>query len=359
MKTFNVAILGGGFIGKMHVYAIQTLPFYSSPTPAEVKIRYVVNSRPETAAMVAKLAPGAMPLTDFREAIQDPEIDIVNICLPNDLHFPALKMAIATQKHIYCEKPVVLNAQEAEEIESLLTDYHGVSHVVFHIRFFASAMYAKELIKAGKIGKVVEFRGHYLQNSHVDPNRPTRWKNLRANGGGALMDIGSHLIDFADWLAGPLTEVSAFSRSMVPENVERAEDSIVTIWKTAHRAVGTLHISKAAHGTENDMLLEIYGTQGAIRFNLENPHFLEYFDGQKPTSPFGGESGWTRIPVGNRYPGSDTDFPATKSGIGWSRAHCTSFAHFLWNVVAGQNLDGSPDLARGIYVQKLLERCRS
>ncbi len=357
-RTVKVALLGGGSIGKVHAYAYRTLPFYSDPLPLKPEIRYVVNSRMETAEKAARLAGWAEPLTDWRRAINDPDVEIVDICLPNHLHFEALKAVLRAGKHIYCEKPVVLNAAEADELEPLLAEYRGVSHVVFHTRFFASAMKAKAMIEEGKLGRILEFRGAYLQNSHVDPERPLRWKNLKSCGGGALMDIGSHLIDLADWLAGPLKDVFTLEASAVPKDPERAEDSIAMLWRTEQGSIGTLHASKMAHGTENDLTLEIYGTRGALRFDVQDPHFLGWFDGQRPTSPFGGEAGWTRIPVGNRYEDPDTDFPAAKSGIGWARAHCTSLAHFLHNVAAGKNLDGSPDLARGLYVQRLMEKCR-
>ena len=346
MKT-TIALLGGGAIGKVHAYAYSTLPFYSDPVPCEVRVKYVVNSRPETAAKAAALCPGAIPLTDWRAAVADPEVDVVDVCLPNHLHFEALKAAIAAGKHIYCEKPVVLNAAEADELEALLADYRGVSQVAFHIHFFASAMLAKKLISEGKIGRVVEFRGSYMQNSHVDPNRPIRWKNLKQCGGGALMDIGSHLIELTDWLAGPLDEAFSFSASADAKNPERAEDSMAMVWRTKDGAIGTLQASKMAHGTENDMTVEIYGTKGAVRFDLQDPHFLEFFSG---------EGGWQRLAVGNRYDLPDTDFPATKSGIGWVRAHCTSVAHFLRNVAAGRKLGDEPDLARGIYIQRLMAK---
>ncbi|MDO4583440.1 MAG: Gfo/Idh/MocA family oxidoreductase [Planctomycetia bacterium] len=358
MKMYHVAILGGGFIGKVHLYAYRTLPFYSQPVPLECRIKYVVNSREETAMASAKLTPDAIPQTDWRKALADPEIDIVHVCTPNHLHLEILKEAISAGKHIYCEKPVVLNREEVEELRPFLENYTQVSHVVFHTRYFASVMQAKAMIEAGKLGKILEFRGCYLQNSHVDPNRPMRWKNLKATGGGALMDIGSHLIELTDWLIGPLADGVAWSGSPAPEDESRAEDSIAMLWKTAQGAVGTLQASKVAHGTENDMLLEIYGTKGALRFNIQAPHFLDYFDGSKPTTPFGGEAGWTRIAVGNRYPAPDTDFPATKSGIGWVRAHCTSLAHFLRNVAAGKNITGAPDLQRGLEIQMLMEKCR-
>lgn len=362
MNTVQTAILGGGSIGKVHIYAYRTLPFYSNPIPLETHIKYVVNSRPETAYEAARLAgEDTIPLTDWHDAVEDPDVKIVHICLPNHLHFEALKAAITAGKDIYCEKPVVKNEAEAEELLTLLEGYRGVTQAAFHIRYFASAMYAHELIQSGKIGRVLEFRGAYMQNSHVNPNRPLRWKNLKSAGGGALMDIGSHLLELTDWLAGPLERGMAFQKRATSENSEnsdRADDSTVMIWRSEAGAIGTLHASKMAHGTENDMTLEIYGTEGAIRFNLQEPHFLDVFDGHRPVSPFGGEAGWTRIPVGNRYPAPDTDFPAAKSGIGWVRAHCTAVAHFLRRVADRNFTEDAPDLKRGIRIQKLIAQAQ-
>ena len=86
-RTVKVALLGGGSIGKVHAYAYRTLPFYSDPLPLKPEIRYVVNSRMETAEKAARLAGWAEPLTDWRRAINDPDVEIVDICLPNHLHF--------------------------------------------------------------------------------------------------------------------------------------------------------------------------------------------------------------------------------------------------------------------------------
>ena len=346
-EKHSAAILGGGSIGKVHAYAYATLPFYSNPVPLDVRVKYVVCAHAESAAAAAALLPEAIPETDWRKVLEDPEIDIVNICTPNDLHSEMLKAAIAAGKHIYCEKPLVATLAEADEIAALLPAFHGVSRMAFHIRCFASAMKLKQMIADGAIGKITEFRGCYMQNSHVDPNRPMRWKNRKSNGGGALADIGSHLLDLTDWMVGPLTEGAAFQRTMNPNEADRADDTISMLWKSSAGAVGSLHVSKAAHGTENTMKLEIYGTRGALRFDLEAPHFLEYCDGT-------GNAGWTRLAVGNRYTLPDTEFPATKSGIGWVRAHCTNLAAFLRDVAAGTVSEDAPTLQRGIEIQRLM-----
>ncbi|MDO4569134.1 MAG: Gfo/Idh/MocA family oxidoreductase [Planctomycetia bacterium] len=355
-KEYNVAILGGGFIGKVHAYAYATLGFYSNPLPLRARVRYVVNSRQETADAAAALLAGAKGRTDWENVVRDPEIDIIHVCTPNDLHFPMLQAAISEGKHIYCEKPVVMNASEGARLAALLENYRGVSHVVFHTRYFAAALKAKEMIDAGKLGRILEFRGAYLQNSHVDPARPMRWKNLKESGGGVLNDIGSHLVDFADWLVGPLEKTHAFASSPEPSDLRRAADSMTMIWSAQNGAIGSLHISKVAHGTENDFMLEVYGTRGAVRFQLMDAHFLDYCDGAKSTAPFGGDAGWTRVPVGNRYAAPDTDFPATKSGVGWVRAHCTCLADFLRAVATGSPSPMNIDLRRGIYIQELLQK---
>ena len=355
-KTYRVAILGAGFIGKVHAYAYATLPFYSSPLPLRAEVKWVAAAHPETAEAVAAMLPAAAGTADWRRAVEDDEVDIVHVCTPNYLHREQLEAAIRAGKHIYCEKPLCATRDEAESLAALLADYRGVSHMTFHHRYFASVELARDLIAQGKLGRILEFRGAYLQDSHVDENRPIRWKNERAAGGGALADIGSHLIDLADWLVGPMRCVASVSSTPFGD-ASRAEDAVSMIWQTSsNSAVGTLQVSKIALGHENDLSLTIYGTAGALRIHCMTPHYLEFCDA-RPLTHSGPHpvTGWTRLAVGHRYSPPDTTFPATKSAIGWTRAHCACLADFLRAVAEGKNSAKEIDLQRGIYIQRLMD----
>ena len=169
-----------------------------------------------------------------------------------------------------------------------------------------------------------------------------------------MPDIGSHLLDFTDWLVGPLSCVASQASIPFPTRLQDgqpvpidAEDSISMLCRSKEGATGSLQISKLANGHENDLELEIYGTLGALRIDCMRPHYLDFYDvNQSP-------AGWSTIAVGHRYELPDTDFPATKSAIGWTRAHCACLAAFLRKVVAHAP-DDSLGLRRGLYVQKLM-----
>ena len=113
MKTYRVGIIGFGMIGKVHAYGYATLPFYYDPPPLAARITHVVTSRAETAEKARQLTGAEVAATDFRAVTENPEIDIVHICTPNDRHFEALQSAIAEQKHIYCDKPLTATWDEA------------------------------------------------------------------------------------------------------------------------------------------------------------------------------------------------------------------------------------------------------
>lgn len=355
LPTCKVSLIGAGFIGKVHLYAYLTLPFYSFPLPCKAQITHIVAAHKESALSATGLLPYSVQAhTDWNAAINDPEVDIVHICTPNIAHKDALLAAIAAGKHIYCEKPLVSDDLQAREVENALTHYQGVSQMTFHHRFFASVIKAKELIDQGRLGRIIEFRGSYLQSSHADPHLPARWKNFKKYGGGVLPDIGSHLLDLTDWLVGDLSCVASQASIPFPQRLQDgkpididAEDSISMLCRSKSGAMGSLQISKLTNGHENDLELEIYGTRGALKIDCMRPHYLDFCDVEQ--SP----SGWTTIAVGHRYASPDTEFPASKSAVGWTRAHCACLAAFLRKVAANEP-DETLGLQRGLYVQKLM-----
>lgn len=354
-KTYRVAILGGGAIGKVHAYAYATLPFYSEPVPLCAKVKWVVNSRQGTADASAALLPGACGTVDWRMAVSDPDVDIIHICTPNDLHFEQLAAAIAAGKHIYCEKPVTATLEEAEKLETLLADYRGISHMTLNYRYFEAVLLMHRLVAEGRLGRILEFRGQYMQDSNADPARPARWRNFTRNGGGALMDIGTHLVDMAQWMLGPMQCLAAVaSRPFTPpEDDERADDAVSMIWRTDAGAVGTLQVSKIAFGCENDLALEIYGTRGAVRFHGMAPHFLEVCEARDDLPLSAATKSWNRIAVGNRYTPPDTEFPGAKHATGWARSHCACLADFLRAVAAGEPSAMNVTLRRGVELMRL------
>ncbi len=312
MKTFNVGILGFGFIGRVHAYGYATLPFYYEPVPLAARITHVVTSRMETAEKARRTLGADVAATDYRAVTENPAIDIVHICSPNHAHKDAILSAIRHGKHIYCDKPLTATLDEARQIGAALADYGSVAQMTFHNRFFPATMRARQLLDEGALGKILEFRAAYLHGGNASPETPVKWKLTAAAGGGVIADLASHVIDLVDWLVGPFGSVSAMTQIAYAERPSAAdparkvpvdaEDCVMVLAKMRSGAVGTIEATKIAVGAEDELRLEIHGARGAVRFNLMDPHHLDFFDATANDQPQGGLRGWNRIDCGQRYP---------------------------------------------------------
>ena len=379
-KTLNVGLVGFGMIGKAHAYGLATLPFFAPGLTVAPRIFGVATSRPETAETARETLGCELATTDWRALIENPAVDVVHICTPNAEHLPALLAAIRLGKPIYCEKPVVSSAAEAAQVRAALaeTGYAAPTQVAFHLRGFAAVRRAKELIASGRLGRLVRYRIGYYHAGALDASAPFRWKH--APQGGTILDLASHLLDLTDYLVGLPAELTATATTLwptrpvralrggetaadVPTRPVEAEDAVSILTRGVAQSgadprdpaasTGVIEATKLAAGAEDEMTFEIGGTQGAVRFSLMDPHYLEFFDGTKPSGANGGESGWTRIAAGARYEAPECDFPSAKSTTGWLRAHVASLATFYRSVGEGGSF--GPDLAQGLRIQDALD----
>jgi predicted dehydrogenase len=366
MKSYRVGILGFGMIGKVHAFGYATLPFYYDPPPLAARITHVVTSRPESAEKARQFLGADAAATDFRTVTENPAIEIVHICTPNDRHCEALLSAIAHQKHIYCDKPLTADWDEAQKVAAALQDYRGTAQMTFQYRFFPATLRAKQLIDEGRVGRVLEFRAAYLHAGSADPNAPARWKLTAAAGGGVIADLASHLLDLVEHLAGPFEAVmadtyTAYAERPSPADPRRkvavdAEDCVLVLVRLQSGGRGTIEATKIATGAEDELRIEIHGSQGALRFNLMDPHHLEFHDATVPDRPLGGIRGWNRIDTGQRYGPPASTFPSPKAVIGWTRGHVACLAHFLEAIALGKPAE--PGLKQGIRVQQLMANVR-
>jgi len=366
MKTYRVGILGFGFIGKVHAFGYQNLAMYYDPVPLQARITHVATGHPDTADKARQLAGAEEAVTDYRRITENPGIDIVHVCSPNHLHKDALLSAIRHQKHIYCEKPLVATIAESREIRAALADYRGTAQMTFHNRFYPAILRARQLVDEGFLGRTLQFRCAHLHSGSSDPRAPLKWKLSGAAGGGVIADLASHALDLAHHLLGDYAGLLAATKIAYPERPALgdptkmvpvdAEDCVMMLARMQSAALGTIEATKLATGTEDEVRLEIHGSQGALRFNSMDPHHLEAYNAGAPDKPIGGLRGWTRIDTGQRYPEPSTGFPSPKNTLGWLRAHVACLANFLHDVAAGN--PGSPGLDQGLYIQELMDSAR-
>jgi predicted dehydrogenase len=203
----------------------------------------------------------------------------------------------------------------------------------------------------------------YLHGGSADPAAPLKWKLSRAAGGGVIADLASHAFDLVDHLIGPFrfllaaTQIAYAERPSATDPSKKikvdTEDCVMLLARLESGALGTIEATKLATGTEDELRLEIHGSRGALRFNLMDPHHLEFYDATLPDRPHGGLRGWNRIDSGQRFAPPAAVFPSPKAAIGWLRGHVACLANFLQAVAEGRPAE--PGLEQGIKVQYLMD----
>ena len=361
-KALNIGMLGFGFMGKVHSYSVSNLKYFFTDLPFEAKLYGVCSSSLEKSEKAAKQFGFTKAYITEDEMIADPDVHVIDICTPNNLHYGTLKKAIAAGKAIYCEKPLCLTANEAKEIAALAKDAGILCNIVFNNRHIAPVMRAKEIIDAGDIGRVLSFSCEYLHNSALYTDKPAGWKQCRdICGGGVLVDLGSHCIDLMYFLCGRMDSVLGMSQIAFPSRTGRdgkpwqtdGDEAFYMLCETEYGAKGTITVSKIASGTNDDLNFSIYGEKGAISFSLMQPNFLRFYDGSAPTPALGGYSGFRDIECVGRYPAPAAPFPAIKAPSSWIRGHVQSMYDFLSAVCDGK--PSHPDFDDAAYVQCVID----
>ncbi len=359
----NIGLLGFGSMGRTHSWAVENIKFYYKDVPFDAKIKGVYTRTPETREMAAKTFGFDIAAASEDELIYNDHIDIIDVCTPNISHYETLKKAINAGKHIYCEKPLCVNSAQAYEIAELADKRGVVGKIVFNNRYMSAMLAAKKLVDDGKLGRILSFRCTYLHSSCTDLNKAAGWKQNRdICGGGVLFDLGSHAIDLVYHICGKFKEVNGRAQVAFPTRPgmdgklwqTNADEAFYMIAELECGAVGTIEASKIAVGANDDLTLEVYGTNGSIRYNLMDPNYLYFYDNTKPGGDFGGERGFTKIECVSRYAAPAGIFPGIKAPTGWLRGHLGSMYDFL-DAVYRNDRQSHPNFDDASHVQRVME----
>lgn len=361
-KRINIGLLGFGSMGKVHSYCVDNLKYIYGDLPFDASIRGVCTTSLKKSRDVCERYGFSVAADNEDLLINDPDIDVIDICTPNIFHYETLKKAIAAKKHIYCEKPLCVTSAEADEIAALASESGLICNVVFNNRFIAPILRAKELVDEGRIGRVLSFSAEYLHNSCTDAERPAGWKqNSDICGGGVLFDLGSHAIDLIYFLCGEFESVSGISQIAYPTRLgsdgklwrTNADEAFYMTARLTSGAVGTVTVSKLVNGANDDLNICIYGEKGSLKFSLMQPNFLYFYDATVKPTTLGGNSGYTAIECVGRYPAPGGAFPAPKAPSSWIRAHAESMFRFLDSVYTG--IPHAPSFSDAAHVQAVMQ----
>ncbi|MBM4031147.1 MAG: Gfo/Idh/MocA family oxidoreductase [Planctomycetes bacterium] len=361
LRELGVGMIGYGFMGRMHTYAYHSLPFLYDPPPARFRLEAVCTAHEETARKAAGQGGYERATTDFRQVIDDPRVDIVHVCTPNAAHREACVAALEAGKHVYCDKPLAASLADAEAIAAAAEKAPDSRHqMTFQYRFLPATLRAKELMDDGFVGRLFSYRAAYLHAGYVEADRPISWRlDAAASGGGALFDLGSHIIDLMRHLAGEITRVSATLKTFITERpdgkggrgVVDVDDLALMRVELAGGALGTIESSRLATGTNDELRFELHGDKGALRFNLMDPNWLWAYDHREATGPHGGNRGFKAIETVQRYP-RPAVLPGPKNAVGWMRAHIACLHSFVTCVVEGR--PARPGFSDGLAAQRIM-----
>jgi predicted dehydrogenase len=273
-ETLGVAMLGYAFMGQAHSRALHALELLDVPLRAE---RVSISGRNREGVEAARERWGwAEAVTDWREQVADDRVQLFDNGGPNAIHAEPCIEAARNGKHVLCEKPLGLSAEESHRMWQE-AERAGVVHMCgFNYRFVPAVRLVRELLDAGELGEVVHFRARYLQSWGWDADESVwRFDPVQA-GTGAIGDLGTHIIDLARYLVGEIASVSAAVRTFVPGR--QVDDHFVAMVEFENGVAGTLEASRLARGRVNSNAFEVNGMKGSAAFDVERLNELEVAD---------------------------------------------------------------------------------
>lgn len=343
MKNLNFGLIGTGFMGNAHAIALRSVGTVFDDL-APPKLRCLVDSDATTAATLAAAWGFEHSSNDWRSLCDDPDIDVVDICTPNHLHKEMALAAIDAGKHVYCEKPLALTAPDARLIRDAAKAAGVRTAMGFNYMCNPLITKARQMIASGSIGEIYSFRGSYQEDYLADLSTPFGWRLLRAQGGaGALADLGTHLINMAEYLLGPMESVlgslsTVHSTRLDPisgkaRTVEN-EDIAQVLVKFSRGCSGTMDISRVATGKKCGLNFEIFGSKGSIAFDQERMNELRVYS----VSDASDECGYRTILSGPEHPDYAAFCPAPGHGLGINDLKIIEVRNLLRGILEGDGI---------------------
>ncbi|MGQ9478247.1 MAG: Gfo/Idh/MocA family protein, partial [Candidatus Bipolaricaulia bacterium] len=298
-------------------------------------------------------------LTDWRELIAEPEIDLVDIAAPNELHAPIALAAAEAGKAVFCEKPLARDLNEAREMLCAVERANVPHMVCFNYRFLPAVRLARRLIDEGAIGKIRQFRALYLQDWLKAPGFPLLWRMQKERAGsGALGDIAVHAVDMARFLVGELAEVVGLTETFIKERPlpegtgmgkVTVDDAAAFLGRFTNGAIGVFEATRLAPGRRNFIHVEVNGERGSLFWNAEELNSLWLYSEDEPSHT----RGFRRIIA------TDPDHPYAKAW--WPPGHLLGYEHSFVHAIVelleaiAVGRPPSPSFLDGVQAQAVLD----
>jgi predicted dehydrogenase len=299
-KKINIGMIGYSFMGKAHSFGYKNVGMFYDQLEALPVMKIICGRKEEGVRSAAQRYGWESYETDWKKLVRRDDIDLVDICTPNNQHHDMVIAAAEAGKNVFCEKPLARTLDGAKEMLQAVRKT-GVKHMIgFNYRTVPAIALAKRLIDEGKLGDIYHFRGIYLQDWIVDPKVPLSWRlNGDIAGSGALGDLAAHTVDIARYLLGDITDVVGNWKTIIEERPLQAEtvkgtgigdvqateetgkvtveDAVMFLAEFANGALGTFEATRFASGRKNYNTFEVNGSKGSVRFCFEDMNRLEFY----------------------------------------------------------------------------------
>jgi predicted dehydrogenase len=373
-SSIGVAVIGAGMAGRAHAAGYRSASTVYGEGLPEIRLAAIADVNPAFAADTARRFGYERAEGGWEAVAAADDVDVVSVVVANPLHRRIVEGLLAAGKHVLCEKPMAPTVEDAEAMVAAAGASDRETGIGFVFRRSPAIGAIREQLASDAMGRPLHFNGHYWCDYGVDPRGPMSWRYKGGPGSGALSDIGSHLIDLAEFVCGPIQSVrgavlstfvteralplgaavghAAAEVSDVTEPVEN--EDLVTFTATFESgATGTLSASRAAFGLANSLGFELFTSSGAATFDLARAGEFGFIDG----APAGPTQGFRQVLVGPGHPYLTGGIPMDFPGVGYGQNDLFTFqARAFLEQVAG--LEGLPRLAsfsEGLHNIRLLD----
>jgi predicted dehydrogenase len=373
-SSIGVAVIGAGMAGRSHAAGYRTASTLYGEGLPEVRLVAVADVNPAFATDTARRFGYERAETGWEAVAEAPDVDVVSVVVANPLHREIVEGLLAAGKHVLCEKPMAPTVEDAEAMVAAAKASGREAGIGFVFRRSPAIAAIRDQVASGAIGRPLHFNGHYWCDYGVDPRAPMSWRYKGGPGSGALSDIGSHLIDLAEFVCGPIQSVrgaalptvigeravplgaavghAAAELSDVTEPVEN-EDLVSFTASFASGAAGTLSASRVAYGLANSLGFEVFTERGAATFDLARAGEFGFAD----PGPAGPTQGYRQVLVGPAHPYLTGGLPMDFPGVGYGQNDLFSFQAraFLEQVAGLERLPRMASFEEGLRNIRLLD----
>jgi predicted dehydrogenase len=332
VRRVGVGLIGFGWLGHAHSRSLRRIPMLFADRGFDAELVICADTVPERLAEAVEAFGYAEATPDWRRVVEHPGVDVVFVTAPNMLHLELIEAAAAAGKHIFCEKPVGGTPEQTARAARVARAAGAITGVGYNYRWAPLVQYARQLIADGRLGRITNYRGRFFSMYGSDPLNPLSWRyRLDQAGHGVSTDLLSHAVDLAHMLLGPITRVVGTTETFIRERPLSAGDSHYAhgraddprgpvtnedyagmLCEFAGDARGAFEASRTIVGPESQMAFEVYGTQGALGWNLERLNELQVYLVEDEL-----HTGYRTVFGGERFPYHGSFVPGSANGIGF------------------------------------------